>query len=835
MQPAPLAPLALALASPALRLAIAAATLFATWAVARFLAVGIAHHRRQAEHDQAPPAEAEIEAWRRAVRRQLHTRWVGPLSPWAALAAAPVAPLVGRREAAGEEPGLHLVVGDPGTGTSAALWGVLNDLLADPDGGPTPLLVGATQLARLPGAGRPAAGSPSRPLDRLVAAELVDLTGMPAAVAERLAGEVVLLVDGFDELLASSPAAASGVLAALGARPDGAPGLLHHEPSRRIVVSTTPAGYEAFVAAGLVVADGPLATVTHLEPADGAIVRAAVAGSNPPCPALAAALDRLPGLAPLLGHPLWLDVALEAFAAAPADDGDGPAPGDAALAHLPATAGPREIAAALWDQWLERRLPSRPGARHLAAALARRHPPRRQPTFHLHDLGRSRPGAHAWLEGMAVGISATFLAASLPASIGWGRHLATFGVPVAIGAGALFAWVLHRHEQHTGRLGPSHQGEGAEDGDGPALAGVATGLMVMILVAGPLLAIDHSAVLVLMLWPLLAAVPVAVAAWLAFRARLGHGGQGPALLTLGAFGGGLGAMVFMAAAAYSIGDGSYPLPGDPADLMGWWTAALIVGPLVGLVDGMGLPDPALSRPHPGRAGVGLARSAPSMVGLPVIGSVLISGALLLGVLVQPTLAPWLAPFAAGGAVVGLAAWLVAASAADFRPDPARAPSTGSGATATAELRQVMLRALLSVTMTAVIAVPAAWLAGRWLSGQRLGPPDSSGFLRQQVPMVRPVLTGVAVAVGLWLLATLAAAGPLRQWAVQTAAAARGRVPRDYPAFLDELVAAGVLHRSGAGYRFRHPSLADHLTGQASASAPGRPHDAFDRAPPPVAV
>lgn len=844
MLPAPLPPLALALPGSALRLVVAAATLFATWALARFLAVGIAHHRRQAELDRRLPGEAEIDAWRWAVRRELYTRWVGPLSPRAALAAAPVAGLLGPRPVVGEEPGLHLVVGPTGAGTSATLWAALAAMLADPaDDDPVPLVVDVARLARIP----PAAAAPD-PLDRLVTAELVDLTGMPAPVAERLAAEAVLLVDGFEDLLASSPAAAADLLTAIGGRLGGTQALhavvaltrqrnREAVAARRIVVATTPAGHEAFARAGLAGDEGPLATVTYLEPADDVSLRAAVAAAQPPRPGLLTALDRLPGLAPLLGHPLWLDVALEVFEGAPDDRDERPGAVTGALDHLPATAGAEEIAGALWDRWLDRRLPGSPDAWGHVAALARRHPPRSQPTFHLHDLGRRGTRAQVWLEGMRVGVGVTLLVATLMAALAPGWTTAVISPFSAIGVGASFTWVLQRHQRRTGRLGPARQAGGTEDGDGPALAGLATGLLVMVVVAGPYLAGGTWARPVLLLAPLLVAVPLGVAGWLAFRARLGLGRQSSALLTLGALGGALGAMVFVSVIWLDYGGLPYPFPGEPADVVGWWTAALIVGPVVGLVDGMGVSGSGPARLRPGPTTTSFAGSLPLMVAVPVIGSVLISGPLFLGVLAQPVYVVLLAPFAAGGLVVGLAAWVVAGATIGLTPDPTARSSTDPRSAIRAELYHTLWRVLLAAVATGLVVVPAAWLVGRELSGQKLGPTEPTFLDRTRVPMVGPVLTGAAVCVGLWLLATLATTGPVRQRVVQAVAAARDRVPGDYPAFLDDLVAAGVLHRCGAGYRFRHPSLADHLAGRPSLppAGPGSPHDAFDPAPSPVAV
>ena len=105
---------------PAQRFLVAVTALYATWAVARFLAVGVGHRLREADRArQPPPGLAEVDAWRQAVRRELHTRWVGALSPLQTLAAAPVARFVAPRPAIGQEPGLHVVVGPTGTGTSA--------------------------------------------------------------------------------------------------------------------------------------------------------------------------------------------------------------------------------------------------------------------------------------------------------------------------------------------------------------------------------------------------------------------------------------------------------------------------------------------------------------------------------------------------------------------------------------------------------------------------------------------------------------------------------------------------------------------------------------------
>ena len=847
MLPAPPSPLALALPSPALRLVVAAVTLVATWAVGRFLAVGIAHHRRPAELDRRLPSEAEIDAWRWAVRRELHTRWLGPLSPRAALMRAPVAGLLAHRPVVGEEPGLHLVVGPPGAGTSAMLWAALAAMLADPaSDDPVPLVIDAARLARLP----PATGAPD-PLDGLAAAELIDLTGMPAPVAQRLAGEAILLVDGFDDQLGWSPEAAADLLGTVGHRLGGTQGL-HPAvalarrrngdglPARRIVVATSPAGYEAFTRAGLAGDDGPLATVTHLEPADGASLRAAAGAAQLPCPGLLAALDRLPGLAPLLAHPLWLDVALEALGQVPDDSDDRPGAAAGALEHLPPTAGAEEIAGALWDRWLERRLPGDPDARRHAAALARRHPPRSQPTFHLHDLGRRGTAVQAWSEGLAVGTGTTLLLGTVMTALAPGWSTALVGLVSAIGVGAFFTWVIRRHEADTGRLGPVHQPEGTEDGDGPALAGLATGLLVMVLAAGPFVVAGagFGAMPVLLLAPLLAAVPLGVAGWLAFRARFGIGGRWTALLVLGGFGGALGALVFLSAVAFDLGNALPPFPGDPADVIGWWVAALIVGPVVGLVDGMGAPGSGPVRLRPDPATTGFARSLPSMVTWPVIGSVLVSGPLFLGTLVQPSYAPLLAPFGAGGLAVGLAAWVVAGATAGFTPDPRATRSPHPRSVIRAELHRTLWRVLLAVVATALVAVPAGWMAGGWLSRQPLGPAQGPGFgVRGEVPMVGRVLTGVAVCLALWLAATLATTGPARQRVAEAVAAARGRAPGDYPGFLDDLVTAGVLHRCGSGYRFRHPSLADHLAGRPALppAEPGTPHDAFDPAPSPVAV
>lgn len=847
MLPAPLPPLALALPRTALGLAVAAVTLFSTWAVARFLAVGIAHHRRQAELDRRPPGEVEIEAWRWAVRRELYTRWVGPLSPRAALAGAPVAGLLGSRPVVGAEPGLHLVVGPPGAGTSATLWAALAAVLADPaKGDPVPLVLDAAPLAHIPSA----SASPG-PLDRLAAAELVDLTGMPATVAERLAAEAMLFVDGFDDLLGSSPAAAAVLLGAVGERLGGTQGLHavvaiarrsngEAVPARRIVVATTPAGYEAFTRAGLAGDDGPLATVTHLEPADAVSLRAAVGAAQPPCPGLLTALDRLPGLTPLLAQPLWLDVALETFGQVPDDSDDRPGPVAGALDHLPRTAGAEEIAGALWDRWLERRLPGDPDARRHTAALARRHPPRSQPTFHVHDLGRRGTAARAWSEGMVVGTGTTVPLVTVMLAVAPAWSTVALGLLAAMGVGAFFTRVLQRHEARTARLGLVRQAEGTEDGDGPALAGLATGLLVIVVVAGAFVVAGagFGTLPVLLSAPLLIAVPLGVAGWLAFRARFGIGGRWSALLVLGAFGGLLGALVFLSVAAFNLGNTPYPFPGDPADVMGWWMAALIVGPVVGLVDGMGVPGSGPLRLRPDLATAGFAGSLPPTVGFPVIGSVLISGPLFLGVLVQPSYAPLLAPFAAGGLAVGLAAWVVAGATAGFTPDPRATRSTHSRSAIRAELHRTLWRVLLAMVATALVSVPTGWLVGRWLSRQQLGSAQISSFgVWDPVPMVGRVLSGVAVCVVLWLAATLATMGPVRHRVVQAVAAARGRAPADYPAFLDELVAAGVLHRCGAGYRFRHPSLADHLAGLPAfpPAGAGTPHDLFDPAPPPVAV
>lgn len=833
---------------PAQRFLVVAATLMATWAVARFLAVGVGRRFREADLDrQPPPSDADIRAWRRALRRELHERWAGPLSPLAAVSAGPVARLVGPRPAIGQESGLHLVVGATGVGTSVVLWGTHASLLADPDG-PTPLLLDATRM--------PVPPQPLQtdPFHRLVVGELTNLTGMPVGVAERLAPEVVLLIDGFDGLLASAPDAAVDLLQALGGRPPATGGLhtvvalarQRHEdppPARRIMVSTTPAGYGAFVRAGLTEPDGPLVTVTHLEPVVEATVRATIDDLDPPCPALATAADRLAALIPLLGYPLWLDVALEAFAGPAGDDGGRSVDDTDPLAHLPATAGTAEIGAALWDRWLERRLGPDPDSRRFASLLARRRPPRTQPTFGLHDLGRAGAGAHAWFEGMAVGTGATILASGLPAATGGGWRSVVVGLVSAVSAGTAFSLLLRRHERRATRVGPGPEGEGADDAeDIPALAGLATGAIVMIVTAGPALLAGGDALAVMLLWPLLIAVPVGMAGWLAFRARFGIGRPGSALLALGAFGGTLSVLCMGAPTSLYLGGFMYPLPGDPADLLGWWTAALIVGPVVGVVDGIGLAGPGPVRFRSDRALRALGRSAPSAVGLPLIGSVLVSGALLLGVLVQPPLVALLVPFAIGGAVIGLAAWLVGAVGAGFVPDPERRPSSGPGAAAGADVRRAMVRSLVAVATTVVVAVPTGWVAGRWLSELQLGPWSGlSGLVREDVPMVPSVLTGVALTIWLWLVATVATVAPLRQRLVLAIAASRGRAPRNYPAFLDELVAAGVLHRCGAGFRFRHPTLADHLAGHPvdepvdQPAPPVAPNDAFDPAPPPVAV
>ncbi len=843
------------------RFLVVTATLFATWAVARFLAVGVGHQLREAELSRRPPpTDAEIRGWRRALVREIHARWAGPRSPLAAVSAASVARLVGPRPAIGQEPGFHLVVGAPGSGTSVVLWGAQVALLADADG-PAPLLVDAARLSRPPRPGPPPSGArtdggaPGQPdpFHHLVVGELTDLTGMPARVAERLAGEVVLLIDGLDALVASAPDAAANLFRALGGRPDttGGPhtvaalaGQRNQDPigARRIVASTTPAGYEAFVRAGLAAADGPLVTVTHLEPADDGTVRAAIAGLHPPCPRLAAAADRLPALVPLLGYPLWLDVALDAFAGQPGDGGSPPTEDAGPLDHLPAEAGAAEISAALWDRWLDRRLATSPGAWHLAAHLARHHPVRSQPTFGLHDQGRSRVGARPWSEGMTVGTGAAILASSLLVTTGGGWRSGLLSLVAAVGAGTAFSLLLQRHERRVGPLGPGAGGGGAHYGEdaevGPALAGLATGAIVMIVAAGPALLAGSDALAVMLLWPLLIAVPVGVAGWLGFRSRFGVGRLAPALLALGAFGGTLGILGMGAPTSLYLGNVPYPFPGDPADVIGWWTAALIVGPIVGLVDGIGLAGPGPVRFRPGRILTALGRSGLSLVGLPVIGSVLVSGALLLGVLVQPPLVALLLPFAIGGAVIGLAAWLLGAMGAGFVPDPEQRPSTEAGAAVGADGRRALIRVLAAVAATAVVAVPAAWVAGRWLSGLQLGPQQGpSGLVRQDVPMMPQVLAGVAVTLALWLFATLATVAPLKQQVMLTVAVVRGRAPRHHPAFLDELVAAGVLHRCGAGFRFRHPSLADHLAGRPTdqAAVPPAPHHAFDPAPPPVAV
>ncbi|HSK91151.1 MAG TPA: hypothetical protein VK875_07550 [Euzebyales bacterium] len=414
--------------------------------------------------------------WHGHLRARMRVLWVsGPRAPlavtrsaggvldrlstqsWKLLQSSALATIVGRRlrrwlplpqglppgELYDRFAGSMLIVGEPGAGKSVLLWEILEALLdRDPaTAAGTPVLL---ELHRWEAYDRTAfAAHPSFAgfVRRELAASPINV---PADVGRMLLDDLVLLLDGLDEL---SDDLAIRCLESLRdfalAGPAG-------RRRRRIVMTCREADYERIAAAW----DTPNTIVTHavrVLPLPDREVRGVLEQANPNGRRLIATAERIPALGRMLRTPLWLSVASQVYRFTPGRD---------PLATLDTGAEQPAVERALYERWLTLRMGGRPVAfqRHLGF-LAERMRANGQQTIYLEAVQPSWLGGAAgvrWARGLGYALTtlaaiwlllapAAVLAAfggetaGLFASVpgGWAGTILTVALPAAVSAGTV--------------------------------------------------------------------------------------------------------------------------------------------------------------------------------------------------------------------------------------------------------------------------------------------------------------------------------------------------------------------------------------------------------------
>ncbi len=405
----------------------AASTALATMGVVVF----VVWARRPSALPGSELRNTDLDAWRGAVRDLMYARWASSSSPlWAiadrrrsqslvvdgttlharyrdaaVLSDGTTISLAGA-DSAGELydalEASYLVVGDPGAGKSVLLWQTLEYLLERTD--QVPLLVELTHWNSFDSQESPAL---PRFEDFVVKRLQEPALATPTDVAQVLAREAILLLDGLDELYALSPKKAVRMLDSI-ARSLGSGYILG-----KIVITTRPGEYAEIVE---VRGSGTSAVRNSVRLSNYSVdtVVDSVAKRDPPPRQLVSDISTYPAVARMLLRPLWLSIALEVYQ----DSGE-----SSPFAGMESVS-PDQAERLLSRRWITDRFEQLPPFRGTQTGfLASRMVEQGASTLFIEDIQR------AWLPPVARRISSVVFFAT------------TFGAAFVL-IGASYSWVL---------------------------------------------------------------------------------------------------------------------------------------------------------------------------------------------------------------------------------------------------------------------------------------------------------------------------------------------------------------------------------------------------------